>query len=188
MHPTRFRFARLLTIQPTFHRCRTARPRLAVHARLRHLAGDGAFKPFSQRLDLRALGCELVAFMSLWVSQADPAILAGLLAVPGVVAVRSTTRRRQHPHAGRRENIRDLHRITRSILAVDGVVAAAPPSPWTRSSPAGRTPCSASPPAGADPYAPSPALNSRRSLYSLRQWRDSHHLLFDREPARWTSQ
>jgi hypothetical protein len=29
---------------------------LAVHARLRHLAGDGAFKPFSQRLDLRALG------------------------------------------------------------------------------------------------------------------------------------
>jgi len=35
---------------------------------------------------------------------------------------------------------------------------------------------------------PAPALNSRRSLYSLRQWRDSHHLLFDREPARWTSQ
>jgi hypothetical protein len=87
------------------------------------------------------------------------------------------------------KNIRDLHRITRSILAVDGVVAAAPPSPRTRSSPAGRTPCSASPPApGADPYDPSPALNSRRSLYSLRQWRDSHQLLFDRELARWTSQ
>jgi hypothetical protein len=55
--------------------------------------------PSSQRLDLRALGYELVAFMSLCVSQTDPAILA----VPGVVAVRSTTRRRQHPHAGRRE-------------------------------------------------------------------------------------
>jgi len=41
--------------------------------------------------------------------------------VPEVIAVRSTARRRQHPHAGRRENIRDLHRITRSILAVDGV-------------------------------------------------------------------
>jgi hypothetical protein len=56
--------------------------------------------------------------------------------------------------------------------------------------PAGRTPCSASPPTpGADPHDPRPALNSRRSLYNLRQWRDSHHLLFsDREPARWTSQ
>ena len=95
---------------------------LAVHARLRHLAGDGAFKPFSQRLDLRALGYELVAFMSLWVSQTDPAILAGLLAMPEVIAVRYTTRRRRHPHAGRRENTRDLHRITRSILAVAGVV------------------------------------------------------------------
>ena len=66
MHPTRFRFARLPTIQPAF----TDAGRLAlagflaVHARLRHLAGDGAFKPFRQRLDLRALGCELVAFMS----------------------------------------------------------------------------------------------------------------------------
>jgi hypothetical protein len=52
-----------------------------------------------QRVDLRALACEPVAFMSLWVSQADPAILA----VPGVVAVPSTTRRCRHPHAGRRE-------------------------------------------------------------------------------------
>ena len=68
-----------------------------------------------------ALAYELVAFMSLWVSQTDPAILAGLLAVPEVIAVRYTTRRRRHPHAGRRENTRDLHRITRPILAVDGV-------------------------------------------------------------------
>ena len=35
--------------------------------------------------------------------------------------MRYTTPRRRHPHAGRRENTRDLHRITRSILAVDGV-------------------------------------------------------------------
>ena len=55
--------------------------------------------------------------MSLWVSQTDPAILA----VPGVVAVRSTARRRRHPRAGRRENIRDRHRMTGSIRAVDGV-------------------------------------------------------------------
>ena len=35
--------------------------------------------------------------------------------------------------------------------------AAAPPSPWARSSPAGRMPCSASPPApGADPHDPGP--------------------------------
>jgi hypothetical protein len=35
-----------------------------------------------------ALAYELVAFMSLWVSQTDPAILAGLLAVPDVIPCR----------------------------------------------------------------------------------------------------
>jgi hypothetical protein len=54
------------------------------------------------------------------------------------------------------KNIRDLHRITRSILAVDGV-ARSTAICLTRSSHASRTPCSASPPApGADPYDPSP--------------------------------
>jgi len=76
---------------------------------------------FSQRLDLRALGYELVAFMSLWVSQTDPAILAGLLAVPEVVAVRSTTLDVSILTQVVAKNIRDRHRITGSIRAVDGV-------------------------------------------------------------------
>jgi len=60
--------------------------------------------------------------MSLWVSQTDPAILAGLLAcqassrcapLPGDVSILTQVVAK---------NIRDLHRITRSILAVAGVV------------------------------------------------------------------
>jgi hypothetical protein len=71
------------------------------------------------------------------------------------------------------KNIRDRHRMTGRSAPSTASPAVAPPSPWTRSSPAGRTPCSASPPApAADPNDPSP--NSRRSVYSLRQWRDSH--------------
>ena len=59
--------------------------------------------------------------MSLWVSQTDPAILAGLLAVPGVVAVRSTTLDVSILTQVVAKNIRDRHRITGSIRAVDGV-------------------------------------------------------------------
>ena len=68
-----------------------------------------------------ALAYELVAFISLWVSQTDPAILAGLLAVPEVVAVRSTTLDVSILTQVVAKNIRDRHRITGSIRAVDGV-------------------------------------------------------------------
>jgi hypothetical protein len=113
--------------------------------------------------DLRALGCELVAFMSLWVSQTDPAILAGLLAVPEVVAVRSATRRRRHPHAGCREKHprpAPDHRVDprrrrrrpqqhRHLPGRGHPLLAARPAPLR----------SVSPPApGADPNDPSPAL------------------------------
>jgi DNA-binding Lrp family transcriptional regulator len=96
--------------------------RNTVHARLRHLAEDGALRPFSQRLDLRALGYELVAFMSLWVSQTDPGILAGLLGVPEVISAHYTTGDADILAQAVARNTRDLHRITKAILAVDGVV------------------------------------------------------------------
>ena len=133
-----------------------------------------------------ALAYELVAFMSLWVSQTDPAIW------------RASWRCQESSRCATPP--RDAGILTQVVAKTPATctgspgrsapstasAAAAPPSPWTRSSPPGRTPRSASPPAlGTDPHDPSP--NSRRSVYSLPQWRDSQHLLFDREPARWTS-
>ncbi len=96
--------------------------RNTVHARLRHLAEDGALKPFSQRLDLRALGYELVAFMSLSVSQTDPGIVAGLLQVPEVISAHYTTGDADILAQVAAKNTSDLHQITNAILAIDGVV------------------------------------------------------------------
>jgi DNA-binding Lrp family transcriptional regulator len=96
--------------------------RNTVHARLRRLAEDGTLKPFSQRLDLRALGYELVAFMSLSVSQTDPGIVAGLLEVPEVISAYHTTGDADILVQVVAKSTHDLHRITDAILAVDGVV------------------------------------------------------------------
>jgi len=80
--------------------------RNTVHARLRRLAADGVLLPFSRRVDLAALGHELVAFMSLSISQTSAdAVLTALLLMPEVVA----------------RDTHDLHRLTAAILAVDGV-------------------------------------------------------------------
>jgi|SRR5262249_36773338 len=95
--------------------------RNTVHARLRRLADDGALKPFSQRLDLAALGYELVAFMSLSVSQAHPGIVAGLLGLPEVIAAHYTTGDADLLVQVVAKNTRDLHRIIDEILAIDGV-------------------------------------------------------------------
>lgn len=96
--------------------------RNTVHARLRHLDDDGALKPFSQRLDLAALGYELTAFMSLSVSQTDPRIVAGLLNVPEVISAHYTTGDADILVQVVAKNTRDLRRITDAILAIDGVV------------------------------------------------------------------
>jgi DNA-binding Lrp family transcriptional regulator len=95
--------------------------RNTVHARLRRLTGNGALKPFSQRFDLRALGYELVAFMSLSVSQTDPGIVAGLLGVPEVISAHYTTGDADILVHVVAKDTRDLHRITNAILAIDGV-------------------------------------------------------------------
>ena len=96
--------------------------RNTVHARLRRLAADGALKPFSQRVDLAALGYELVAFMSLSVSQTDPGIVQGLLDLPEVISAHYTTGDADILAQVVAKGTSDLHRITNAILAVDGVV------------------------------------------------------------------
>jgi DNA-binding Lrp family transcriptional regulator len=95
--------------------------RNTVHARLRRLTEDGALKPFSQRVDLSALGYELTAFMSLAVSQTNPGIVAGLLAIPEVLSAHYTTGNADLLVQVVAKNTRDLHRITNAILAIDGV-------------------------------------------------------------------
>jgi DNA-binding Lrp family transcriptional regulator len=107
------------TILALSHALGTARN--TVHARLRRLAEDGALRPFSQRLDLSALGYELVAFMSLSVSQTDPGIVAGLLDLPEVISAHYTTGNADLLVQVVAQNTRDLHRITKAILAIDGV-------------------------------------------------------------------
>jgi DNA-binding Lrp family transcriptional regulator len=108
------------TILALSHALGTARN--TVHARLRRLAEDGALRPFSQRLDLSALDYELVAFMSLSVSQTDPGIVAGLLDLPEVISAHYTTGNADLLVQVVAKNTRDLHRITKAILAIDGVV------------------------------------------------------------------
>jgi DNA-binding Lrp family transcriptional regulator len=95
--------------------------RNTVHARLRRLSATGALKPFSQRFDLRALGYDLVAFISLSVSQTDPGILAGLLALPEVISAHYTTGDADLLVHVVAKDTRDLHRIHDAILAIDGV-------------------------------------------------------------------
>jgi len=95
--------------------------RNTVHARLRRLAADGALKPFSQRVDLAALGYELVAFLSLSVSQTDPGIIQGLLEIPEVISAHYTTGDADLLVQVVARSTRDLYRVTASILAIDGV-------------------------------------------------------------------
>jgi DNA-binding Lrp family transcriptional regulator len=95
--------------------------RNTVHARLRRLAADGALKPFSQRVDLTALGYELAAFLSLSVSQTDPGIVQGLLEVPEVISAHYTTGDADLIVQVVARDTRDLYRITASILAIEGV-------------------------------------------------------------------
>jgi DNA-binding Lrp family transcriptional regulator len=95
--------------------------RNTVHARLRRLGAEGALKPFSQRLDLAALGYELLAFMSLSVSQTDPGIVTGLLRLPEVISAHYTTGEADILVQVIAKDTRDLHRVTNAILAIDGV-------------------------------------------------------------------
>lgn len=96
--------------------------RNTVHARLRRLTTGGALKPFSRRVDLAALGYGLIAFMSLRVGQAEPErAREGLLALPEVIEVHYVTGDADLLAHVVAKDTGDLHRITKAILALDGV-------------------------------------------------------------------
>jgi DNA-binding Lrp family transcriptional regulator len=96
--------------------------RNTVHARLRRLSADGVLLAFSRRVDLAALGHELVAFMSLWISQATAdRIRESLLLIPEVVEVHHVTGDADLLATVVATDTGHLHRVTVAILAIEGV-------------------------------------------------------------------
>jgi DNA-binding Lrp family transcriptional regulator len=96
--------------------------RNTVHARLGRLEGGGMLQQFSRRLDPAALGYTLVALVSISVTQTKgDAADAGLFGIPEIVEVHSTTGDADLVAKVVAKDTADLHRITRDILAVEGI-------------------------------------------------------------------
>jgi len=97
--------------------------RNTVHARLRRLEDDGALQAHSRRVDTGALGRNLLAFMTLSVSQREsPAdTAAALAAIPEVVEVLATTGDADLLARVVAVDTADLYRITEQVLAAPGV-------------------------------------------------------------------
>ncbi|MFJ4210753.1 Lrp/AsnC family transcriptional regulator [Paenarthrobacter sp. NPDC089675] len=96
--------------------------RNTVHARLARLERSGALRSFSRRLDPAALGYELVAFLSLSISQTQPgSVQRGLVAIPEVIEVHATTGDADLMAKVVARSTADLYRITNEILEVEGI-------------------------------------------------------------------
>ncbi|UTT70575.1 Lrp/AsnC ligand binding domain-containing protein [Arthrobacter sp. DNA4] len=96
--------------------------RNTVHARLARLERSGALLSFSRRLDPAALGYELMAFLSLEISQTRfGSEESGLAAIPEVIEVRATTGDADLMAKVVARGTADLHRITNQILEIDGI-------------------------------------------------------------------
>ena len=95
--------------------------RNTVHARLGRLEA-GMLQQFTRRLDPAALGYNLVALVSISVTQTKgDAADAGLFTIPEVVEVHSTTGDADLVAKVLAKDTGDLHRITRDILAIEGI-------------------------------------------------------------------
>jgi DNA-binding Lrp family transcriptional regulator len=96
--------------------------RNTVHARLARLERSGALRSFSRRLDPAALGYELMAFLSLEISQTRfGSVESGLAAIPEVIEVHATTGDADLMAKVVARSTADLYRITNQILAIDGI-------------------------------------------------------------------
>ena len=97
--------------------------RNTVHARLARLERSGALRSFSRRLDPAALGYELMAFLSLSISQTRTgSVEDGLAAIPEVIEVHATTGGDADLMAKVvARGTADLYRITNEILEIDGI-------------------------------------------------------------------
>jgi DNA-binding Lrp family transcriptional regulator len=97
--------------------------RNTVHARLRRMTASGALGSFSKRVDPAALGYPLVAYVWIAVSQSsnDP-VVEGLQRIPQIVEIHTTTGDADLLVKVVARDPAHLHRLTRQMLAVDGVV------------------------------------------------------------------
>ena len=97
--------------------------RNTVHARLGRLERDGALGPVSRRLDPAALGRPLMAFVTVSVSQREGERAGVDLArIPEVIEVLETTGDADLLARVVARDTADLHRITRLVHGVSGVV------------------------------------------------------------------
>lgn len=96
--------------------------RNTVQARLRRLSGQGALRNFGQRVDPAALGYPLVAFISLEISQSSGDLAAaGLIAMPEVVEIHSTTGDADLLVKVVARDTAHLYRVTNAMLTIEGV-------------------------------------------------------------------
>lgn len=97
--------------------------RNTVHARLRRMTDGGALRTFSRRVDPAAMGYELVAFISIAISQASGgSAVVGLQSVPEVIEIHAMTGEYDFLVKVVARDTPDLLRITNAMLTIDGVV------------------------------------------------------------------
>ncbi|WP_432570053.1 Lrp/AsnC family transcriptional regulator [Kineococcus sp. SYSU DK005] len=97
--------------------------RNTVSSRLARMGAGGVLGEVSRRLDPAALGCGTVAFVSVALSQASSErTIAQLRTVPEVVEMHSTTGEADLLLKVVARDTDDLHRLTRALLGVEGVV------------------------------------------------------------------
>lgn len=97
--------------------------RNTVHARLARLQRDGHLAVPSARVDARALGYELLAFVEVVLSQGHSSSAVSELArIPEVVELHATTGRADLLARVVARDTPDLYRVTNVMLEVDGVL------------------------------------------------------------------
>jgi DNA-binding Lrp family transcriptional regulator len=97
--------------------------RNTVQSRLRRLAGSGALREASRRIDASALGYNTVAFISIAISQVDGDLTTeGLMRLPEVVEIHSITGDADLLVKVIARDTEDLLRVTREIIGVPGIV------------------------------------------------------------------
>lgn len=97
--------------------------RNTVHARLRRLTDGGVLRSFGRRVDPRALGYDLVAFVELSIRQgAGDEALEGLRAIPEIIEIHSTTGNADLLVRVVARGTADLYRVTNLMLETPGVL------------------------------------------------------------------
>lgn len=97
--------------------------RNTVHARLRRLTDGEVLGPYSRRVDPRALGYDLTAFVELSIRQgSSEEARAALRRIPEIIEIHSTTGDSDLRLRVVARDTTDLHRITGLMLETPGVL------------------------------------------------------------------